>query len=48
VSFPEPGWNEGINTSAPLIYLAIKGAGRFPTRENRCSTSFRSTWSRAG
>jgi long-chain acyl-CoA synthetase len=33
VSFPEPGWNEGINTSAPLIYLAIKGAGRFPTRE---------------
>ncbi|RME25904.1 MAG: hypothetical protein D6798_07830, partial [Deltaproteobacteria bacterium] len=24
LEFPEPGWNEGINTSAPMIYLALK------------------------
>jgi len=24
LAFPEEGWNEGINTSAPMIYLAIK------------------------
>jgi long-chain acyl-CoA synthetase len=29
--FPFPGWNEGINTSAPLIYLALHGAVQFPT-----------------
>jgi long-chain acyl-CoA synthetase len=25
VAFPEPAYNEGINTSAPLIYLIMKG-----------------------
>ncbi len=25
VSYPEPAYNEGINTSAPLIYLIMKG-----------------------
>ena len=28
--YPFPGWNEGINTSAPLIYLATKGQVQFP------------------
>jgi len=28
---PTPGWNEGINTSAPLIYLAIKAPGVYPS-----------------
>lgn len=30
--FPFRGWNEGINTSAPLIYLAMNGQVQFPTR----------------
>ena len=30
LSYPFPGWCEGINTSAPLIYLAIKGQVQFP------------------
>ena len=25
LSFPRPGWCEGINTSAPLIYMALQG-----------------------
>ncbi|MBM4281599.1 MAG: AMP-binding protein [Deltaproteobacteria bacterium] len=29
--FPFPGWNEGINTSAPLIYLGLHGMYRVPT-----------------
>ncbi len=28
--YPMKGWNEGINTSAPYIYMAFKGAMRFP------------------
>jgi long-chain acyl-CoA synthetase len=28
--FPFPGWNEGINTSAPFIYMALKGQSQFP------------------
>ncbi len=28
--YPVQGWNEGINTSAPFIYMALKGAVRFP------------------
>ncbi len=28
--YPFPGWNEGINTSAPFIYMAFKGNVRFP------------------
>ncbi|MEM9692760.1 MAG: AMP-binding protein, partial [Myxococcota bacterium] len=29
--YPFPTWNEGINTSAPYIYLALKGQSRFAT-----------------
>lgn len=25
VKFPFPGWNEGFNTTAPLVYLVLKG-----------------------
>ncbi len=28
--YPFPGWNEGINTSAPLLYLASRGQVQFP------------------
>jgi long-chain acyl-CoA synthetase len=28
--FPSVGWNEGINTSAPFIYMAFKGQVQFP------------------
>ncbi|NUP07405.1 MAG: AMP-binding protein [Polyangiaceae bacterium] len=28
--YPVTGWNEGINTSAPFIYMALKGTVRFP------------------
>ncbi len=28
--FPFPGWNEGVNTSAPFIYMALKGQVQFP------------------
>ncbi len=30
VAFPKSGWNEGINTSAPLIFLAMRGLVKFP------------------
>jgi long-chain acyl-CoA synthetase len=33
LSFPFPGWNEGINTSAPLIYMALHGHVQFPTND---------------
>lgn len=33
VLFPSVGWNEGINTSAPLIYLGLAGTHRFPAEE---------------
>ena len=29
-TFPFPGWNEGINTSAPYLYMASKGQVQFP------------------
>ncbi len=29
-TFPFPGWNEGINTSAPFLYMASKGQVQFP------------------
>ncbi|MCB9742960.1 MAG: AMP-binding protein [Alphaproteobacteria bacterium] len=32
VGFPSVGWAEGINTSAPLIYLGIRTVGAYPTR----------------
>ncbi len=28
--YPFPGWNEGMNTTAPLAYLGLKGQIRFP------------------
>lgn len=31
LAFPFPGWNEGINTSAPLIYMALHGHVNYPT-----------------
>jgi len=29
-TFPFPGWNEGINTSAPYLYMASKGQVQIP------------------
>jgi long-chain acyl-CoA synthetase len=34
IEYPNPGWNEGINTSAPLIYMAYKGLLGFPARKD--------------
>jgi len=31
--FPEPGWNEGITTSAPIMYLSMKGMTGMPAGE---------------
>lgn len=33
VSFPFAGWNEGFTTTAPLIFLALKGQTKFPAEE---------------
>lgn len=30
IRYPFPGWNEGINTSAPLVYAIINGLGQLP------------------
>ncbi|MBX3231949.1 MAG: AMP-binding protein [Labilithrix sp.] len=30
LAFPFPGWNEGIGTSAPIIYLAMRGVHQVP------------------
>ncbi|HEY0709096.1 MAG TPA: AMP-binding protein [Polyangia bacterium] len=30
MSYPFPGWNEGFTTSAPLVYLALKGQNLIP------------------
>jgi len=30
VRFPFPGWNEGFNTTAPLVYLVLKGHRSIP------------------
>lgn len=32
-SFPQVGWNEGINTTAPITYLSYKGHRFIPTHE---------------
>jgi long-chain acyl-CoA synthetase len=32
--YPFPGWNEGINTSAPLIYIIREGGLQIPGSEN--------------
>lgn len=34
VRFPFPGWNEGFNTTAPLVYLALKGHRNVPAGED--------------
>jgi long-chain acyl-CoA synthetase len=34
VSYPFPGWNEGFTTSAPLVYLALKGQNVLPVAES--------------
>ena len=34
LSFPRVGWNEGINTSAPLIYLALKAPVLYPAERD--------------
>ena len=30
LTYPFPGWNEGMNTSAPLAYLGLKGQVAYP------------------
>src|SRR5262249_32890776 len=30
IQYPFAGWNEGINTSAPFLYMASKGQVQFP------------------
>lgn len=34
VRYPFPGWNEGFNTTAPLMYLVLKGHRSVPTGED--------------
>jgi long-chain acyl-CoA synthetase len=34
LSYPFPGWNEGFTTSAPLVYLALKGQNTLPVSES--------------
>ncbi len=34
LSYPFPGWNEGINTSAPLIYILREGGLQIPGSDN--------------
>src|SRR4029078_13649608 len=31
---PSPGWNEGFTTSAPLVYLSLKGQNLLPVKES--------------
>lgn len=33
LAYPCVGWNEGINTSAPLIYMALHGQVQYPARD---------------
>ena len=32
-SYPFPGWNEGFTTTAPLIFITLKGQTRIPVNE---------------
>lgn len=32
-TFPFPGWNEGFTTTAPLIFIALKGQTQIPVNE---------------
>ena len=34
LAYPFPGWNEGINTSAPLIYILRQGGLQIPGSDN--------------
>ncbi|HEY0194189.1 MAG TPA: SDR family oxidoreductase, partial [Kofleriaceae bacterium] len=34
IRYPFPGWNEGFNTTAPLMYLMLKGHRAVPTGED--------------
>ncbi len=34
LSYPMTGWNEGINTSAPLAYIAMQAPGVFPSEKD--------------
>lgn len=34
IRYPFPGWNEGFNTTAPLMYLMLKGHRTVPTGED--------------
>ena len=45
MEFPFPGWNDGINTSAPLIFMALTPST--PAGRASPSTSCPSTWSPA-
>lgn len=33
MSYPFPGWNEGFTTTAPLIFIALKGQSLIPVNE---------------
>ncbi len=33
VSYPFPGWNEGFTTTAPLIFITLKGQTQIPVNE---------------
>jgi long-chain acyl-CoA synthetase len=34
LAYPFRGWNEGFTTSAPLVYLALKGQNKLPVSES--------------
>ena len=34
IAYPMRGWNEGFTTSAPLVYLALKGQNKLPVSES--------------
>jgi long-chain acyl-CoA synthetase len=34
LAYPFQGWNEGFTTSAPLVYLALKGQNKLPVSES--------------
>jgi long-chain acyl-CoA synthetase len=34
LGYPFQGWNEGFTTSAPLVYLALKGQNKLPVSES--------------
>src|SRR6266542_3162503 len=34
INYPFPGWNEGFTTTAPIIFMALKGQRQIPANEN--------------